>query len=55
MKALLKKIESTLELVNQANNTDANRKALTAFDYVDMSGIRSPSLSPGLNRALVKK
>ncbi len=52
---IIEKIESTLELVSQANNTDANRKALTAFDYVDMSGIRPPSLSPGLNRALVRK
>ena len=53
---ITEKIESTLEVVNQVNNTEANRKALTAFDYVDMSRIRSqPSLSPGLDRALVKK
>ena len=53
---IIEKIESTLEVVNQVNNTEANRKALTAFDYVDMSRIRSqPSLSPGLDRALVKK
>ena len=49
---IIEKMESALEQICQASNTDANRKALTALDYVDMSGVRSPSLSPGLSRAL---
>ena len=49
---IIEKMESALEQICQASNTDAHRKALTALDYVDMSGVRSPSLSPGLSRAL---